>query len=86
MKKRRENLYKELGQMLDEISMETGLEVLKFKYLREHGRRILRITINKEGGVNLGDCETFSRALSKKLDEKDVIQERYFLEVESPGI
>ena len=46
----------------------------------------LRVFIDKEGGVDLEDCQAVSEKLSKVLDEKDPIQENYLLEVSSPGL
>ena len=40
----------------------------------------------KPDGVNIGDCEAVSRALSDKLDEADFIEDAYILEVSSPGL
>jgi ribosome maturation factor RimP len=75
-----------LVELAGEVGENTSLEVLKVQYLKEHGRQILRITINKDGGVTLNDCERFSREYSNLLDQEDLIEERYYLEVESPGI
>ena len=46
----------------------------------------LRLTLDKEGGVGIADCEAFSRAVDPVLDEADPIRESYFLEVSSPGL
>ena len=46
----------------------------------------LRAYIDKDGGVNIQDCENVSRAYSDKLDEADIISEAYILEVSSPGL
>jgi ribosome maturation factor RimP len=75
-----------IGQMTEQVSQDTGLEVLKTRFFKDQGRQILRVTINREGGVTLSDCERFSKALSVLLDRHDIIQEKYYLEVESPGI
>ncbi|MFP4496814.1 MAG: ribosome maturation factor RimP [Vulcanimicrobiota bacterium] len=83
---KRSELMAELNRMAETVEEETGVELVRLLFIKDHGRRVLRITINKEGGVELKDCENFSRAFSKLLDEEDLIQERYFLEVESPGI
>lgn len=48
--------------------------------------RIITIYLTKIGGVTVDDCAYFSRALSDELDELDIIPERYFLEVSSPGL
>jgi ribosome maturation factor RimP len=73
-------------ELADEVGENTNLEVVRVQYLKEHGRQILRVTINKEGGITLNDCERFSREYSNLLDQEDLIEERYYLEVESPGI
>ena len=39
-----------------------------------------------EGGINLDECAMLNRDIGKLLDEKDMIQERYILEVSSPGL
>lgn len=51
-----------------------------------HGSRVLRIYIDKEGGVTVEDCAKVSRQASLILDAEDAIQERYTLEVSSPGL
>lgn len=61
-----------------------GLEDVE---LAARGRRkLLRVTIDKEGGVTLGDCVAMSRDLEAMLDLEDPIEGRYTLEVSSPGL
>ena len=63
-----------------------GYEVYDVMYVKEGPYWFLRIFINSENGVNLDDCETVSRQISDILDEKDFIENNYFLEVSSPGV
>jgi len=63
-----------------------GVELYDMEYVKEGGERILRLYIDKGGGVDLNDCERVSRAVSDKLDEDDPISESYRLQVGSPGI
>lgn len=63
-----------------------GVELLEVKYLKEDKRWILRIVIDKRGGINLEDCERVSRAIDPIIDESVDISQAYYLEVESPGI
>ena len=63
-----------------------GVELVKADYVKQGARNILDIIISKEGGISTDDCEKFSKGISKKLDEIDIIKEPYFLEVSSPGI
>jgi len=48
--------------------------------------RIITVFLTKIGGVSLDECAKFSRAISAELDTLDLIAERYFLEVSSPGL
>lgn len=48
--------------------------------------RIVIVYLTKIGGVTLDECARFSRALSEELETFDLIPERYFLEVSSPGL
>ncbi len=48
--------------------------------------RIITIYLTKIGGVTLDECARFSRALGAELEEFDLIPDRYFLEVSSPGL
>ena len=56
---------------------EQGCKLWDVEYVREAGQWYLRIYIDKDGGVNILDCEAISRALSDILDEADPI-ELYF--------
>ncbi len=48
--------------------------------------RIITVFVTRTGGVTLDECAQFSYALSAELDALDMIAERYFLEVSSPGL
>ena len=63
-----------------------GLELWDLRFEKEGGEWYLRYYIDKDGGVDIKDCEAFSRAVDKLLDEADPIEQSYILEVSSPGI
>ncbi len=63
-----------------------GCSLWDVEYVREGSERFLRLYIEKEGGVDISDCETISRAVDPILDEKDLIQESYHFEVCSAGL
>ncbi len=50
------------------------------------GAWILRVYLDRPGGVTIDDCEAVSKDLSARLDVEDPIEHRYILEVSSPGI
>ena len=67
------------------IVQEQGCTLGDVEYVKEAGTWILRVYIDKEGGVSINDCEAVSRPLSDKLDEVDPIEGSYTLEVASAG-
>jgi ribosome maturation factor RimP len=72
--------------LLSAVAAGQGVELYDLEYVKEGGDRILRLYIDKDGGVDLNDCERVSRAAEALLDEKDPIPAAYVLEVSSPGI
>lgn len=63
-----------------------GYELVDARFLTEHGRRILRLFVDREGGVTISDCERISRELETLLEVEGVLGERSILEVSSPGL
>lgn len=82
---KREHIETMISQEVEQIISGTALELVDVEYVREKNW-YLRVFIDKEGGVDLEDCQAVSEKLSKVLDEKDPIQENYLLEVSSPGL
>ena len=68
------------------IVEEQGCSLWDVEYVKEAGTWYLRVLIDKEGGVDILDCEAISRQLSDLLDEADPIEGSYTLEVGSAGI
>jgi len=63
-----------------------GVELVDVEFTSEYGRRVLRIYIDRPGGVTVEDCERVSRELGTILDVEDPIPQSYNLEVSSPGL
>lgn len=68
------------------IAESLGLEIWDIRFLKEGTGWFLRIFIDKDGGVGIDDCVEMSRALNVPLDEADLIEQAYCLEVSSPGV
>ncbi len=66
--------------------VDTGVSIYDVEYVKEGQDYVLRIFIDKDGGVNIEDCENFTNAVNPVLDALDPIKEAYILEVSSPGI
>ena len=65
---------------------EAGCSLWDVEYVREGAERFLRVYIDKDGGVDVADCERIHRMIDPILDEKDPIAESYHFEVCSAGI
>ena len=63
-----------------------GCQLWDVEYVREGDQRFLRLYLDKDGGVDIADCEAISRAMDPILDEKDPIPESYHFEVCSAGL
>ncbi len=73
-------------ELTEPIAKEGGSFVYDVEFVKEGGLYYLRIYVDREGGIDLDECERISRAVSDKLDEADPISQNYYLEVSSPGI
>jgi ribosome maturation factor RimP len=70
----------------DPLLMNEGMELVEVDYRREARGWVLRLTIDKEGGVTLDDCSRISQQVGRELDVEDFISAPYALEVSSPGL
>lgn len=73
-------------ELLLSIVEKHGVGIYDVEYVKEGSDYYLRVYIDKQGGVNIMDCENVSRELSDALDEQDFIPDAYILEVSSPGL
>jgi ribosome maturation factor RimP len=80
-------LVQRITELGEHAALGTGIEIAEIQ-LRGAGKaRLLRVYIDKPGGVTHGDCELISEKLGKLLDDEDAVPgESYTLEVSSPGI
>ncbi len=63
-----------------------GYDLIERELINESGRWVLRLFIDKNGGVTIDDCKQTSRSIEDLLEVEDVVPVRYNLEVSSPGI
>ena len=75
-----------VAQFAQPIVESHGCSLWDVEYVREGSERFLRLYIDKDGGVDITDCEAISRAVDPVLDEKDPIAESYHFEVCSAGL
>lgn len=82
----RDDYEQRTRQILELIASANGVKIYDIEYVKEGEDFYLRAYIDKDGGVNIDDCENVSRALSDELDKEDFIADAYILEVSSPGL
>lgn len=75
-----------VAQLAQPVVEQAGCTLWDVEYVKEAGEWFLRVYIDKEGGVDINDCEAVSRPLSDLLDEADPIQGSYTFEVSSAGL
>jgi ribosome maturation factor RimP len=71
---------------IEKVVSSEGLELVHIEYRKQGRGWLLRVDIDKEGGVTLADCELVSHQLSAFLDVEDVVSSEYELQVSSPGL
>ena len=73
-------------ELVSPIAEGMGLEVVEVTYKKCYDGMNLTVVIDKDGGVTIDDCERLHRAIDQPLDELDLIECAYTLNVSSPGI
>lgn len=63
-----------------------GLELVEVAFHRQDGRRTLRVTVDREGGIDLESIAQLSESISRLLDERHEVRGPFTLEVSSPGV
>jgi ribosome maturation factor RimP len=74
------------AEIADPLIAGMGMELVDVEFLHERDSWILRLFIDKPGGVGLEDCEAVSRAVETPLEVEDIVGHAYHLEVSSPGL
>lgn len=79
-------LLQRIRMLLEPAVEMEGCDLVGLEFGFERGQLVLRLFVDKAGGVQVGDCARVSRACSPELDVDDPIEGKYRLEVSSPGI
>jgi ribosome maturation factor RimP len=81
-----EKITEDVSTLVEAILEHELCELVDVEYRREANGWVLRVLIEKDGGVTIADCSSLSRQLSDVLDVKNIIPYSYNLEVSSPGL
>lgn len=80
-------LRNELRRTVEDFLKTQNLDLVDLIYRYEGRGLVLRVLVDiPEGGISIGDCASLNKALSAFLDEKNILQQNYILEVSSPGL
>jgi len=83
---RKKQIEHDVSELVEPLANYNGLELVLVEFVKGPRGNILRVIIDKEGGVTLDDCSRLSRVVSDLLDVHDPVPGSYNLEVSSPGI
>jgi ribosome maturation factor RimP len=81
-----DELGDKIKKIIEPVITAGGIELYDIEFNRMRGKGLLRVFIEKEGGVTIEDCGRISREIEAALDVEDPIPFSYVLEVSSPGL
>lgn len=81
-----EEITRQAMEIIRPILLEEGMECVDLEYRREARGWVLRLYIDKEGGITLDDCARMNQKVGRILDVENLIEAPYHLEVSSPGL
>lgn len=79
-------LQEKIQNIVDEIVEKNGFLLVDFVLRGNKTNRIIEVFIDNKKGVSTDECAEISRLITDKLDEEDIIDSKYRLDVSSPGL
>lgn len=79
------DVKEKIRQLAEPVVASEGMELIHVECMKMHSRWIVRMFLDKEGGITLDDCARISNQLGDIFDIREVINGPYVLEVSSPG-
>ena len=76
----------EIEKAITPLLEQESAELVDLKYAKEGPKWVLRLFLDKEGGITLDDCAYFSDRIGSFIDSGNLITRAYVLEVSSPGL
>ena len=81
-----DRVYEQGREVVEKVVQEDGLKLVEIQLPRFRSKQLVRVFIDKEGGVTLDDCKRISVRLGEIFDIEDFFPTRYTLEISSPGV
>ena len=82
----KDSVVQSVMELVEPIISSENLELVDVEYKKEGRAWVLRVYIDKKGGVSVGDCQRVSRQIEDTLQIDEVVKTAYTLEVSSPGL
>lgn len=79
-------ILEKLEAIISPILENLGYQLVDCELITNTGRMILRVYIDKDGGITIGDCSSVSRSIGDVIEIEDILKKAYSLEVSSPGL
>lgn len=81
-----EEIVARVEKLLQPLLAAQGLQLIEVEYAQKGRKTILRLYLDKAGGLSLDDCADISQWVGEVLDVHDIIPQSYILEISSPGL
>jgi len=79
-------IIEKIRELISNLLLENKMELVDILYRREAGNMVLRLLVDKEGGITLDDCAKLNEDVGNILDQENAMPDKYLLEVSSPGL
>lgn len=86
MSDRNKTILENITELLEPLLAEKNFELVDIEFKTEGRGKLLRIFIDKSGGITVDECAEVSREFGTLLDVNDLIESSYRLEISSPGL
>lgn len=81
-----QKVVEKVKKLIEPVLEENNVELVDISYRWERDRKVLRFLVDKPGRITLDECSHLNGEIGQILDETDTMEERYTLEVSSPGL
>ena len=75
-----------ISQAAGPVLEAASTELVEMKLYQQGGQLVVRLLVDKVGGVTIADCARLNRQIGEAIDQANLIEPRYALEVSSPGM
>ena len=76
----------QLKTIIQPVLDKAGIDLVEFTFRRQGKRFVLRLLVDKQGGINLKECAGLNKEIGFLLEDNNIIEDSYVIEVDSPGL